>query len=134
MNRKEFKKLLDLFDKEHVIDSDWKVFSNQEEAQLNYSYLKTLRKNASYDEASFNPWFKEKVMGKVYELVNAYNSQSLDEVLSRMMSKVMLVGTLSILVFLLFLYAYHGQVGVDTLTGIDQDSETNFISSLFNEY
>ena len=134
MNRKEFKIMLELLDKERIIDSDWHVFSNREEAQINYSYMKNLRKNAVYDEISFNPWFKERVMGKVYELVNMANSQSLDEVLSSLMNKVMVAGTLTILVVLLFLYVYHGQVGVDTLTGIEQDSEINFISSLFNEY
>jgi hypothetical protein len=134
MNRKEFKTLLDLLDKKQISNSEWQVFSNREEAQSTYSHLKTLRENASYDEVGFNPWFKQKVMGKIYELGNNAYSQSLDEILSRMMSKVMLAGTLAIVTVLLLLYVYHGQVGVDTLTGIEQDSEINFISSLFNEY
>ena len=134
MNKKEFKTLLDLLDKERINDSDWQVFTNREEAQSAYSHFKILRKNASDNDAGFSPWFKQKVMGKIYELGNASYSQSLDEILSRMMNKVMLAGTIAIIAVILLLYAYHGQVGVDTLTGIDQDSEINFISSLFNEY
>ena len=134
MKRKEFKFLLELLDKERIIDSDWNAFTNQDEARINYSYLRSLRKDASYDDTGFNPWFRERVMGKINGIVNMAGSQSLDEVLSSLMSKVMVAGTLTILVFLLLLFAYHGQVGVDTLTGIEQDSEINFVSSLFNEY
>ena len=134
MKRKEFKILLELLDKERIIDSDWDVFSNREEAQVNHSYLKSLRKNAAIEDPGFNPWFKERVMGKIKGIINLSNARSLDEVLSGLMNKVMVAGMLTILVFLLFLFIYHGQVGVDTLTGIDQDSEINFITSLFNEY
>ena len=134
MKRKEFKILLELLDKKRIIDSDWLPFSNPDEARTEYSFLKSLRNNASYKETGFNPWFRERVMGKINGMVNMAGYQSLDEVLSSLMNKVMLAGTLTIIVFLILLFAYHGQVGVDTLTGIEQDSEINFVSSLFNEY
>ena len=134
MKRKELKILLELLDKERIIDSDWLAFSNPDEARIEYSFLKSLRNNSSDEEIRFNPWFRERVMGKINGMVTMANSQSLDEVLSNLMSKVMVAGSLTIIIFLIFLFAYHGQVGVDTLTGIDQDSEINFVSSLFNEY
>ncbi len=131
MKQKEYLILLELLDSDTINEAVWKTFSDPQEAKSKYLEFKFLHEHASIDDPGFSPFFKEKIMTKVYELVK---TPSLDEILSRLMNKVMLAGTLTILIVMLLLYVYHGQFGVDTLTGIDQDTEFNFISSVFNEY
>jgi len=131
MKRKEVKILLKILDSDHISDSEFKVFSNPEEARMKYAELKYLHENAGSDQFSFSPFFKEKVMRQIYEISKA---PAFDEVLSRFMNSVMISGAITIVIVLLLLFAYHGQLGIDTLTGIEQDDTMNFISSLFNEY
>lgn len=131
MKKKDIKKLLELLNSDHPESRDWKKFSDPEDAKLKYSELVNLQKNAGFQEFSFSPYFKERVMGMIYEMTN---TPAFDEVLSKFMNRVILSGAITIVLVILILYAYHGQVGVDTLTGIDQDETIDFISSLFNEY
>lgn len=131
MKRKDNKILLEYLKTDQPEISDWSVFSDPEEAKLKYAELINLRENAGFQEFSFSPFFREKVMGKVYEMTK---TPAFDEVLSKFMNRVILSGVITIVVVILVLYAYHGQVRVDTLTGIDHDETINFISSLFNEY
>ena len=134
MKKKETKLLLEMLDKERNIDFNPNVFSDPAEAQLIFNDLKFLKESSSSDQYNFGPFFKMKVMSKVYDFVKSGSKQKLDEVLSRFFNKVMVAGTLAILIVLLMLYAQHGQVGLDIITGIEQDNDINFISSLFNEY
>ena len=131
MKKKDIKRLLELLKADQPEGSDWNMFSDPEGAKQKYTELINLRKNAGFQEFSFSPFFREKVMGKVYELTK---TPAFDEILSKFMNRVILSGAITIVVVILILYAYHGQVGVDTLTGIDHDETINFISSLFNEY
>jgi hypothetical protein len=131
MKQKDIKKLLELLNSDKLNTSDWKMFSDPEEAKLKYAELKHLRENAGFHEFSFSPFFKERVMSQVYEMTK---TPAFEEVLSKFMNRVILSGVITIVLVILILYVYHGQVGVDTLTGIDQDETINFISSLFNEY
>lgn len=134
MKKKETKLLLEMLDKERNIDFNPNVFSDPAEAQLIFNDLKILKESSAYDQDNFGPFFKMKVMSRVYNLVKTGSKQKLDEVLSRFFNKVMVAGTLAIIIAIIMLYAQHGQVGLDIITGIEQDNDINFISSLFNEY
>lgn len=134
MKKKEIKLLLEMLDKERKVDFDPNFFSYPAEAQLWFRNLKILKENTTSYQENFEPFFKLKVMSKVYDIVKTGSKQKLDEVLSRFFNKVMVAGTLAILIIIIILYAQHGQVGLDIITGIEQDNDINFISSLFNEY
>jgi len=134
MRRKEYNKLLEFIDNRKISEPDWSLFSDRKEAESCYAELRNLQNNGGYPAEGFSPYFKVKVMGKIHQLISASETQSLDEILSRFFSKVMLAGTFTIIIVMLVLYVYHGHVGIETLTGIEQDSESIFISSLFNEF
>jgi hypothetical protein len=131
MKKHELKMLLRLFDSENFNGSEWQLFSHPEEARSKYAELRHLRENAGFRNERFKPFFSEMVMRRIFELTKA---QTLDEVLARFMYRVMLAGSVTIVLVILLLFAYHGQVGVDALTGIDNDTQINFVTSLFNEY
>ena len=131
MKKHEIKMLLNLLDSGQINDSQWQSFKDPDEARSKYEEFKYLKKNADFSDYEFSPFFKDLVMRKIYELANV---QTFDEILAKFMSKVMLAGTLTIVIVILLLFAYHGQVGLDTLTGIEHDPQINFISSLFNEF
>ena len=134
MKRKEFRKILDFLDKENVSDSDWISFSDPQEARSRYRDLKFLKENSGKDNEGFSPFFKRKVMSEIYAISKKTFTQTLDDVLSRFLDKVMIAGTLTVVILMLIMYVSNGQIDIDTLTGIEQDGETSFISSLFNEY
>jgi hypothetical protein len=131
MKRKEFERLLGIFDQKDQSPVDFSGFSDPAEARKSYDDLRKFSGTLSGYEKYFSPFFTNRVMGRINNLAQ---SPGLEEYLSMQFSRVMTFGLTAVILVFLALYIFQGQEGFGTLLGTDRSNDINFISYLFYEF
>ena len=131
MKKRYLKKILGLFDQEEHGSFDYSQFDEPERVKNQVNELIMFRDLLAAREKSFSPFFTDRVMGKLNQLVT---SPSFEEYLSMQFSKVMAFGLTAVVILFLSLYFMQGIDGINSFLGTDSSNDINFVSSLFYDF
>ena len=131
MKKKEFEKLLGLFDQKDQPVQDFSGFKEPDRAKGLFRQLIFYRFMLSGNKKVFSPYFADQVMNRI---INANHVHGIEEYLSLQFNRVMSFGLAATILFYLALYFFQGHEEFSTIFGIDRSNDINFISYLFYEF